>query len=670
MRQGLLCVLAFVLALSPAWAMEVKGRVFEDTNANGKLEKGERGLASVAVSDGRAIVLTDSEGKFSLDVAPDPVKGLCFVFVVKPSGWAPTNGWYRRLEELESGKEVLFGLKRVREDQNFFFVHVSDIHVTGPGSKQAKMFKEFVTEVNELLSRAAFVLSTGDQVMAGHKDELDAFCQVAKGLKLPLFCVVGNHDLRDCIVPICRKYDLERPEVIFERIKHHPELSSAPHRAITEDGLWRLPYMDALGPCWYSFDYADWHIIVLDAHAFLPLEGKFVVSSDFEEVQLEWLERDLEVCGKGKPLIVAWHEPGHMWEEVMGKFRGYDLRLVLVGHTHTNCAGRIGKAWFIQTASLSDSGGYQVFFVRGREPVYWLWKELGKKPFLGLWEMGGRHPSEAYFAPPEKFFPLIDTTATDEAGRIGFKAYIYPVGRVEEVRFRVDNGEWAKVEKVWRDADFEGLFWAEGHIEMKGLPVGLHYLEMEAEADGKVVRSYRYPFVKSSEQRECLIFDDLKPERSGFRIAHPCGWGEGEAVVDREVKFSGEESLKIVVRGSGGGGFSFCGGHTSLPPCTEGEDVYLEFYLKAGEGEAARRIGVTFSLGARSFTAAENPFYAFEPDFSQANPDGWVKVVIPLRKFENAEWLWKHRFLSHLVFVSWKPGTFWVDRISLVRRGD
>lgn len=658
-------ILAFVL--SPAWAMEVKGRVFEDANGNGKLDGGEKGVPGVAVSDGRVIVRTDSEGRFSLDVTPDPVKGLCFVFVVKPSGWALTNGWYRRAEELKPGEEVLFGLRKVKEKPNFAFIHVSDIHVTGPGSWQAKVFDRFVAEVNELFPWAAFVLSTGDQVMAGHKGEFAAFCQVAKGLKLPLFCMVGNHDLRDCIVPVCRKYDLKRPEVIFERIKKHPELSRAPHRGLTEDGLWRVPYMDALGPCWYSFDYAEWHVIVLDAHAFLPIDGKYVVSSDFEDVQLEWLMRDLEACGGGKPLLVAWHEPGHMWDEVMGKFNGYDVRLILVGHGHSNCAGQIGKAWFIQTAALCDSKGYRVFFVKGEEPLYWLWKEVDKTPFLGLWELGGRHPSEVCFVPPKRFFPLIDTTAMDEEGRLHFTAYIYPAEKVDEVRFRVDEGEWAKVEKVRRDSDFEGLFWAEGRVKLRDLPVGLHHIEFEARADGKTVGSYRYPFVKPSERRECLIFDDLKSDGSGLRIAHPCGWGDGSASIDKSVKFSGEESLKIMVRKVGGGGFSFCGGHTSLPPCVEWEDVYLEFYLKAGEGEAARRIAVTFSLQVPSFTKAKYPVYVFEPDFSQAGPDGWLEVRIPLRKFQNAEWLWRHRFLSHFVFTSWKPGAFWVDRISLVR---
>lgn len=290
--------LFLLLCFSPLdlLAVDVKGFVFNDLNRNGVMDSGEAGIPNVPISDGLKIVRTDSHGRFAFDASYDPIKGLCFVFVIKPSNWKPTNGWYRRIEGIKQGEEVKFGLAKEKEESNFTFVHVSDIHLS-------PLFTDFVKEINLLFPQAGFVISTGDQVNAGGVAEFEAFCKMAHPLRIPLFCTVGNHDLRHCIVPVCRKYDLENPKLIFERISKHPELSRAPHKALTDDGLWRLPYMDALGPCWYSFDYANWHIIALDAHAFFPIDGKWVVSSDFEDVQLEWLSKVLEECAGKKPML-------------------------------------------------------------------------------------------------------------------------------------------------------------------------------------------------------------------------------------------------------------------------------------------------------------------------------------------------------------------------------
>ena len=79
----------FALAISLALAQTVKaqefakGRVYSDINKNGKLDKNEKGIASVSVSNGREVVITDKNGNYQLPVGDDNI-----IFVVKPSGYA------------------------------------------------------------------------------------------------------------------------------------------------------------------------------------------------------------------------------------------------------------------------------------------------------------------------------------------------------------------------------------------------------------------------------------------------------------------------------------------------------------------------------------------------------------------------------------------------------
>lgn len=68
-------------------AETIRGRVFDDANRNGKLDKGEHGVAGVKVSNGREVVKTGADGSYKL-----PVRSDMSVFVIQPTGWRlPTN---------------------------------------------------------------------------------------------------------------------------------------------------------------------------------------------------------------------------------------------------------------------------------------------------------------------------------------------------------------------------------------------------------------------------------------------------------------------------------------------------------------------------------------------------------------------------------------------------
>jgi hypothetical protein len=50
-----------------------KGKVYLDINKNGKLDKNERGVASVAVSNGLEVATTDKDGNYQLPVGNDNI---------------------------------------------------------------------------------------------------------------------------------------------------------------------------------------------------------------------------------------------------------------------------------------------------------------------------------------------------------------------------------------------------------------------------------------------------------------------------------------------------------------------------------------------------------------------------------------------------------------------
>ena len=73
------------------------GRVFVDENRNNILDKGEKQLCHVSVSDGLNVVQTDSNGTYQL---PGHSR-MRFLFITTPSGYKTDNAYYCRVEAVE-----------------------------------------------------------------------------------------------------------------------------------------------------------------------------------------------------------------------------------------------------------------------------------------------------------------------------------------------------------------------------------------------------------------------------------------------------------------------------------------------------------------------------------------------------------------------------------------
>ncbi|SDU61824.1 metallophosphoesterase N-terminal domain-containing protein [Jiangella alkaliphila] len=69
-----------------ASAAQVSGVVFDDKNANGRQDAGEPGVAGVSVSDGVALIETDAQGRYELELDVDR-RLSDMVFISQPSGY-------------------------------------------------------------------------------------------------------------------------------------------------------------------------------------------------------------------------------------------------------------------------------------------------------------------------------------------------------------------------------------------------------------------------------------------------------------------------------------------------------------------------------------------------------------------------------------------------------
>ena len=132
-----------------------QGLVFHDRNRNGLLDPGEEGLAGIPVSDGREAVLSDEHGGFYFS---EELFGP--VFVSPPSGWWTDRLW------LPPGDELSYGLYEIPQPEEFRFLQVTDIHLI---PEAVDNLRQFVAAVNALPEPPAFVVATGDLIMAGDR---------------------------------------------------------------------------------------------------------------------------------------------------------------------------------------------------------------------------------------------------------------------------------------------------------------------------------------------------------------------------------------------------------------------------------------------------------------------------------------------------------------------
>lgn len=334
MKRKFLSAFAALTLISALANAQVKGRVFEDVNRNGKLDKKEKGIAGVNVSNGIDVTGTDAQGFYTLPEQPGQV-----IFVIKPAGYQfaldtnnlAKNHYIHKPEgspadfkfkgSAPTGKlpeQLNFGLRRQEEHENFRVLVFGDPQ---PYTMEeiAHFSKGVVAEVAGV-KNVAFGLSLGDLV--GDNLNLHGpYIQAVKQVGLPWYNVIGNHDMN---------YD-------------------------AKDDLYSDETFEAnFGPANYAFNYGNAHFIVLDDIIYPdPRDGKGYWGG-LREDQLKFIENDLKTVAKDKLVILAFHIP--LLNEQGIAFRPEDRNrlfellkdfpntLSLSAHTHLQRQNFYGKA--------------------------------------------------------------------------------------------------------------------------------------------------------------------------------------------------------------------------------------------------------------------------------------------------------------------------------------
>lgn len=319
-----------------------RGVVFHDVDRDSRHDGNrERGVAGVAVSNGRDVVRTGRDGSYEL-----PVYDGMTVFVTKPSGY----------------------LTPVDSDgfPQFFYHHLPDgspdlrfdgLPPTGPLPKainfpllrspeRGEMDCAVIGDTQTYSNREIGYLRDGVVADLAQRDDLDACGALIVG-------DVTGDDLG-----------------LYPRIKQVMGLSDVPVRAVpgnhdidfdaTDDKNSFDTYRREIGPSYYSYDVGDMHFIGLDnvRYPCTPddnADGKHAFCDDptnhptyngvIGEEQLAWVANDLATVPKDKLVVIATHIPlvgyrdmnttKHQTDDVTELYRLLDGRpaLSVSGHT-------------------------------------------------------------------------------------------------------------------------------------------------------------------------------------------------------------------------------------------------------------------------------------------------------------------------------------------------
>lgn len=326
-----------LLAVSPAAVLAQKtatGYVYNDDNSNGRKDAKEKGVANIAVSNGREVVVTDIKGKYSLPVENDNI-----IFVIKPKGYqVPRNAknqpqyyyihkpggspaGYKYKGVAPTGPlpaSVDFPLVKYNEPDNYRALVLGDPQVLE--HQDVGFFEKGIMSELVNVKDVAFGITLGDLVgedLNMHKDYINAV-SVAN---IPWYNVIGNHDTNNDAKSIDKNDET---------------------------------YESSFGPSTYSYNYGQAHYIVLNDNLFPdPRDGKGLWGG-FTAEQFTFLENDLKQVDTSKLIVLAFHIPLYQAE---GAFRTEDrTRLfsllakyphvfALSAHTHNQWQRFYDKEW-------------------------------------------------------------------------------------------------------------------------------------------------------------------------------------------------------------------------------------------------------------------------------------------------------------------------------------
>ncbi|MCG8527980.1 MAG: calcineurin-like phosphoesterase family protein [Opitutales bacterium] len=321
--------LLFALLLLPSVTyagQTATGFVFHDENQNSIKDSGEKGIASVLVSNGTEVVATDDNGAYELKVTDDTI-----LFVIQPKGWGvPVNEFnlpqFYYIHKPNGSPEGLeypgvsptgplpdsvdFPLNPSETGEKFSLFAFGDPQ---PYTIDDVDYfrRDIVEEARELKGPVAGV-SLGDIV----GDDLDLFHKmnaVTALMDRPWWHVYGNHDMN---------FDAKEGKYADETFE------------------------SIYGPPVYAFQISDVVFVALDNVLFPYKNHRYM--GGFDEWQLTFLENLLEHIPSDKLIVTMMHIP--LYDEgytesksfldedrkkFFALFKDHPHTLSLSAHTHT-----------------------------------------------------------------------------------------------------------------------------------------------------------------------------------------------------------------------------------------------------------------------------------------------------------------------------------------------
>jgi hypothetical protein len=271
------------------------GTVFHDKDEDSTQDKGEKGVAGVTVSNGRDVVTTDGQGRYSIPAFDDMT-----VFVTQPSGYqVPVDdnaiAQFSYNHSPEGSPELRYGgLEPTGPLPQAVNFPLGKSKATGKAKQSCPVAADTQTydltqvgyardgAVADLMDREDYascgLLLLGDNV----GDDLSlypALKDIYAAANGPVRMAPGNHDMDFDAADDAHSLDTFRQEV---------------------------------GPGYFSYDVGQAHVVVLDNIVYNGAKpggayGGYLEKLD--EQQLAWLEADLAEVPRNKLVVVAAHAP-------------------------------------------------------------------------------------------------------------------------------------------------------------------------------------------------------------------------------------------------------------------------------------------------------------------------------------------------------------------------
>ena len=308
MKRLSVILVSFLLYL-PLCA-QFKGTVSVDTNQSGIVDKGDKPLAGVMVTDGLNVVKTDKKGRFSLP----GFEKTRFISITTPTGFE-TQQFYLSTKENRKSYDFILTESERTKPRKHSFVQITDTEVTGGMGRWVTDLQQYIH--NE---KPAFLIHTGDIC---YEPGLTIYNQVvnAQTMDCPVYYCIGNHDL------VKGNYGEELYESLY-------------------------------GPTWYSFDIGNVHYVVT------PIDHGDNPTNYTQKDVYNWLKNDLALIKKDQALILFNHDlftPNDSFvfkadDDHLLDFRSFNTKAQIYGHMHYNYVRNQNGIYTICTGTL-DKGG-------------------------------------------------------------------------------------------------------------------------------------------------------------------------------------------------------------------------------------------------------------------------------------------------------------------------